>query len=153
MGAYLNTVVATVIVCQVVTMFSPDKESLRRYVRLLCALVIILTLSSPIKHVINGVEGIVSGITDFFDGTGSVAQTGSGDESGAANLAYVIMSAVSERYNIDSKNIRITLVTDETGELAEVHLFLKNTAYADREHVREALEAEFEIPVYIFAER
>jgi hypothetical protein len=134
-------------------MFSPDKESLRRYVRLLCALVIILTLSSPIKHVINGVEGIVSGITDFFDGTGSVAQTGSGDESGAANLAYVIMSAVSERYGIDAKNMRITLVTDEGGELSEVQLYVRGSAYADREHVREALEAEFEIPVYVFAER
>jgi hypothetical protein len=70
-----------------------------------------------------------------------------------ASAALVIMSAVSEEFNIDSKNIRITLVTDETGELAEVHLFLKNTAYSDRERVREALEVELEIPVYVFAER
>ncbi|MBP3368264.1 MAG: stage III sporulation protein AF [Clostridia bacterium] len=153
MNAYLNTVVVTVIVCQIVTMFTPDKESLRRYVRLLCALVVILTLASPIVHVIEGAEVIASGISEFFDGRLSSEQDeGEGDGS-AANLAYVIMRAVSDEFGIDAENMRLTLVTDESGALVEIQLYLKRTAYADRERVREALAAEFEIPVYVFSER
>lgn len=152
MNAYLNSLVATVIVCQVVTMFSPDKDSLRRYVRLLCALVVILTLASPIRNVINGAGEIASGIAELFDGAGSTAQGTAGDDGGVANLAYVIMSAVSEKFDIAAENLRITLVTDEGGELSEIQLYMKRTAYADRERVREAIAAEFEIPVYVFAE-
>ena len=153
MRTYLNGVIATVIVCQVVIMFSPSREGVRRYVRLLCVLVTALTLASPIKYVINSADDIVSKITDFFDGTGTDGQLEFSENGNMASAALVIMSAVSEGFNIDSKDIRITLVTDETGELAEVHLFLKNTAYSDRERVREALEVELEIPVYVFAER
>ena len=153
MNAYLNTVVVTVIVCQIVTMFTPDKESLRRYVRLLCALVVILTLASPIVHVIEGAEVIASGISEFFDSRLSSGQDeGEGDGS-AANLAYVIMRAVSDKFGIDAENLRLTLVTEESGALVEIQLYLKRTAYAERERVREALAAEFEIPVYVFAER
>ena len=153
MRTYLNGIIATVIVCQVVIMFSPSREGVRRYVRLLCVLVTALTLASPIKYVINSADDIVSKITDFFDGTVTDGQLEFSENGNMASAALVIMSAVSEGFNIDSKNIRITLVTDETGELAEVHLFLKNTAYSDRERVREALEMELEIPVYVFAER
>lgn len=153
MNAYLKTVVVTVIVCQIVTMFSPDKESLRRYVRLLCALVVILTLASPIVHVIEGAEEIAAGIAEFFDGRLSSGQAADGGDGSAANLAYVIMRAVSDEFGIDAENMRLTLVTEESGALVEIQLYLKRTAYAERERVREALAAEFEIPVYVFAER
>ncbi|MBQ4096902.1 MAG: hypothetical protein IJC62_01945, partial [Clostridia bacterium] len=116
-------------------------------------LVVILTLASPIVHVIEGAEVIASGISEFFDGRLSSEQDeGEGDGS-AANLAYVIMRAVSDEFGIDAENMRLTLVTEESGALVEIQLYLKRTAYADRERVREALAAEFEIPVYVFSER
>ena len=153
MRTYLNGVIATVIVCQVVIMFSPSREGVRRYVRLLCVLVTALTLASPIKYVINSEDDIVSKITDFFDGTGTDGQLEFSENGNMASAALVIMRAISDEFDIDAKNIRITLVTDEAGELSEMQLFLKNTAYADRERVRAALEEEFNIPIYVFAER
>lgn len=153
MRAYLNGIVATVIVCQIVTVFSPSREDVRRYVRLLCVLVTLLTLASPIRYVINGADDIISKIAGFFDGTVSDSRLENFEEGNMASAALVIMRAVSDEFNIDAKNIRITLVTDDAGEISELQLFLKKTAYADRERVREALEEEIDIPVYVFAER
>jgi len=152
MNAYLNGIVVTVVACQIATVFSPNEESLRRYVRILCALVTVMTLVSPIKYVISGAEEIMSGITNFFEGS-DFSQREEEDGNGVANLAYVIMSAVSNKFDIEEKDVRITIVTDEQGELSEIQMYLKRTAYVDRERILEALSAEFEIPVYVFAER
>ena len=153
MRAYLNGIVVTVVVCQLVTMFSPSRDDVRRYVRLICVLVTLLTLASPVKYVINASDDIFTKITDFFDGAKSGDQLDDLENGNMASAALVIMRAISDEFDIDAKNIRITLVTDEAGELSEMQLFLKNTAYADRERVRAALEEEFDIPIYVFAER
>ena len=153
MRAYLNGIVVTVVVCQIVTMFSPSRDDVRRYVRLICVLVTLLTLASPVKYVINASDDIFAKITDFFDGAESGDQLDDLENGNMASAALVIMRAISDEFDIDAKNIRITLVTDEAGELSEMQLFLKNTAYADRERVRAALEEEFDIPIYVFAER
>ena len=153
MRAYLNGIVVTVVVCQIVTMFSPSRDDVRRYVRLICVLVTLLTLASPVRYVISASDDILAKITDFFDGAKSGDQLDDLENGNMASAALVIMRAISDEYGIDAKNIRITLVTDESGELSELQLFLKNTAYADRERVREALEVEFDIPIYVFSER
>ncbi len=156
MAAYLNSVIATVIVCQIAVMFSPSSENSKKYVRLICALVVLLTLLSPVKSLIENADGVISAVSDFPAGEGSVGETeiyGSAAQNSARQLAYAVMQAVEGRFGVDSGDIRVTLVTSESGEVCEVQLYLDHTAYSDRAKIGEALEGELMIPVYVFPER
>ncbi len=156
MTAYLNSVIATVIVCRIAVMFAPESEMAKKYVRLICALVVLLTLLSPVKSLIENADGIISSVTDFLTGEVSVSDSdiyGSDEQNTVRQLAYAVMLAVEAEFGVDSDDIGITVVIDESGEVSELQLYLAHTAYSDRAKIGDALEGELQIPIYVFPER
>ncbi len=153
MREYINSIISTVIVCQIAVMFSPSADGARRYVRLICTLVVLLTLISPVRALVGDSESLVSSLRDFFKGQESDAAEDVETGGELKQFAYAVMRAVADNFGINSDNIRLTLVTNDDSEVEEVQLYLAATAYSDRERIRETLEAELGIPVYVFPER
>ena len=151
MREYLGGIVATVVVCQAVTLFSRGGESTRRYIGLICTLVVLLTLATPVISLCSYADGAIEWFYNLFRGETVESETSCEDE-GLEQLAYFVMRTVEMEYGIDSDKIRLTLVTDEFGDVTEIQLYLSRIAYSDRERVRDGLEGEFDFPVYVFGE-
>ncbi len=157
MTAYFNSVIVTVVVCQIAVVFSPDNESAKKYVRLLCALTILISVISPIRSIDRIADGISEAITDFLNlnsnDNAEFQDKTETDTSATERAAYILMSTVAKKFNIDSDKIRIIVLTDEGGELCEIQFYITDISYSERELIKEKLEKELEIPVYVFSER
>ncbi len=145
MNAYINSLIIVMVVCQIAAVIAPDSENAKRYIRTVCAIIVLLTLLSPVKHLIALSEGITEKITSFF--TTDVSQSYDENEAGAIG----IMQYVTEYYNVDE--LSAIILTDETDtEITEIQLYIKNCPYARCVVIEAELSELLELPVYVFSE-
>lgn len=149
MKDYFNSVVVTVIVCQVVSVFSPNNDSAKKYIRLLCALSVLLTLISPILRLSRNIDSIVDDIGDLFTDDSRNREYSLDDE--LKRTAYVVMTAVSERFGIKKEGIRSVIITDENSEICEIQIYIDHSPYSTREQIERELKKEIGIPVHVFS--
>lgn len=151
MTAYINELIITVVVCQAASMISPESENSKRYIRVVCALVTILTLVSPVRTLVEGAGDIVESFGNFFGSAEEAEENSTGDSLEAA--AYTILTYAEENYDLDLSGAEVTFFTDEAGEVTELQMFVKSGDSGDRDKLAEELERELGVAVHIFMER
>lgn len=145
MTSYINRLIVTMVICQIATVLSPENG--RRYVRTVCALVVLLTLIGPIVRLSESVTDAGEYVKDMLDTSAAVL-----DEEKFETSANMIFTYAAQHFSVSGENIRITFVTDESGEVCEIQIFLKNCPYAARKEIGDVTEKEFGIVTHVFAE-
>lgn len=151
MTAYINGLILTVVVCQAASMLAPEGESAKRYIRIVCALVTLLTILSPVKTLIGHAGEIGQSFRNFFTAA-QTAEEGTPRDS-LQSAAYTILTYAEERYGFDTEDAEVTFFTDDAGEVTELMLFFPSGNAFDRDRLQAELEDELEITVHIFLER
>lgn len=145
MTAYINRLIAVMVVCQIVTVITPDADNAKRSIRTVCALVALLTLLSPLKSLLSAADDLTGKITAFF--TPESVQTYDEKEAGAAG----ILQYVTDHYGLDE--LSVVIVTDETDtEVIELRFYVENCPYTTRALLEAELSEAFGLPVYVFGE-
>ncbi len=150
MNGYLNTVIVTVTVCQIAQMITQNTESYRRFVHIMCALVLLLTIAKPIGWVMTNIDCIVESIRDW--GTTEAADTAADDPM--ETTAQAVMEHAIQAFSLDPEGMKVTLITDEeSGRLTEIQLYVFRCSYTERVYVSEKLTELYGIPVYLYNDR
>ncbi len=145
MTAYINRLIVTMVICQISTTLSPEDG--RKHIRTVCAFVILLTIIGPIINLSDNTADVGEYIKEMM--TAEEMSLDSGKFETAANM---IFTYAEEKFSVSGEDIRITFVTDETGDMCEIQIFLKNCPYAAREDIRKVTEKEFGIITHVFSE-
>ncbi len=145
MTAYINRLIIVMVVCQIVTVLTPDTDTAKRSIRTVCALVALLTLLSPLTQLLTSADDLIDKVTAFFSSTSTPAY----DEK--EMVSSEILHYVTARYEIEE--LSMTLVTDETDTVVtEIRFYIPNCPYATRASLASELTEIFELPVYVFSE-
>ena len=150
MSGYLNTVIVTVVVCQIAQLIVHNTESYKRIVHILCALVLLLTIAKPIAWIAQNFDRISEAVSKW----GTEESIEDASEDPLYGTAQGIMEHAVRTYGWNPEGLKVTLVTDEdTGELREIQLYPEQCAWSDRVKAGEELTKIYGIPVYIYNQR
>lgn len=150
MSGYLNSVMITVVVCQIAQMMAPDSDSFKKAVRMICALVMLLTIASPIRYLTTNYDHIFSRIETWLNEENADNSVSDPMEQ----IAQAVMEHAVQVCSLDPDQMKVTILTDdETGRIAEIQLFVKRCTYAERELARMKLTEIYGIPVSIYNDR
>lgn len=145
MNAYGNSLIAVMVVCQIASVIAPDSEHARRYIRVVCALVALLTILSPLKHLLTLSDDVTDKITAFF--TSDITETYEETEAGAVGL----MQYVAGQYGVS--DLSVVILTDETDtEITGIQFHIPNCPYAKCAAIEADLSEQLELPVEVFSE-
>lgn len=149
MTAYINQLILTVVVCQVAVMISPDVERAKRYIRIVCALVTILTILTPVRTLVDNAGELAESFGNFF----TAAETTDNMRDSLESAAYTILTYAGENYDLNMDGAEVTFFTNDDGEAVEMQMFVKSGDSHDRDRLTAKLENELGITVHIFLER
>ena len=148
---YVNSLIAVMIVCQIAVSVSPSNESSVRSIRLICAVVALLTLLSPIGSVISMAGDIENKITSFIVGYMEPEERRIETMDTFEAVTAQIVSFVSDKYDVGE--INAVLLTDETDSFAvELQLYIKNCPYTKRSQIETDLTNKLGFSVYVMCE-
>ncbi|MBQ2725336.1 MAG: hypothetical protein IJF78_06505 [Clostridia bacterium] len=148
MKEYLNAVIVTVIVCQTAQMMTHDTESCKRFIRMICAAVMLLTIAAPVRYVTANIDRFIMMAEEW-----TMQEESAESDDPMEQTAQAIMQHACDLCSLDSDGMRITLVTDEEGTIVEIQLFAERCSYSDRVSAEEKLRKIYGIPVYIYSKR
>ncbi|MBE6541919.1 MAG: hypothetical protein E7672_05685 [Ruminococcaceae bacterium] len=143
MTAYINSLIVTMLICQISTVVTPENS--KKYVRIICSLVILLTLIGPIIDLRDSLPDIGNYFSDMTS-----MESENEARNGYSAAASMIFSYVDEKFSINGDDVRITFITDEGDELQEIQIFVKNCPYAAREEIKRVTEEEFGVKTFVF---
>lgn len=156
MTAYINELIITLVVCQIASMITPESENAKRYIRVVCALVTILTLISPVRTLADHADEIMDTVGNFFGVSDDTAKSDETEADGTRErldaAAYTILTYAGERYDLETDGAEVSFFTDEQGKVTELQIFLKSGSGADRDRLTAELEEELDVTVHIFIE-
>jgi len=146
MNAYTSRLIAVMIVCRIAAVIAPDSDHARRYIRVVCALTVLLTVLSPLSRLLAASDGIAEKITAFF--TADQAVPYEETEAGAVGL----MQYVAERYCVS--DLSVTIRTDETDtEITGIRFYIPDCPYSTRAAIESDLNGQLAFPVEVFTDR
>ena len=146
MNGYINSLTAVMIVCHITVLLAPESEYAVRYIRTVCALIILLTVLAPLKNLPDIAAPVSEAVSNFLNKNVSADYTET--ESGAAGL----MQYITEYYGISE--LSAVLVTDDTDtDITELRLYIPACPYTTRELLADDLNKELNFPVYVLAEK
>ncbi len=146
MSNYINSLTAVMIVCQITILLAPASEYAVRYIRIVCALIVLLTILTPLKNLPDITDSVSEAVSNFLNSNVSVNYDET--ESSAAGL----MQYVTEYYGISE--LSAVLVTDDTDTaITELRLYIPDCPYTTRELIADDLNRELNFPVYVFVEK
>lgn len=151
MTEYINGLILTVVVCQAASMLAPEGETAKRYLKIVCALVTLLTILSPVKTFVSHAGEIGQSFRNFFTASETAEEITPRDSLETA--AYTILTYAKERYGFDTDGAEVTFFTDDTGNVDELMLFLPSGNAFNRDRLQADLEKELGVIVHIFLER
>ncbi len=142
MNMYINRLIAVMIVCHIAVSLAPDTEHAARSIRYVCALVVLLTILSPVRALINTSDDLSEKIASFLaDDTSPIYEE---TISGAAGL----MQYVTERYGVEE--LSVVFLTDENdSEITELRLSIPDCPYAKCAAIESDLNEQLSFPVYV----
>ena len=144
MNEYANSLIAVMVVCQIAVTAAPESEQARRGIRIVCALIALLTLLSPVRQLIAVSGDITEKITDFF----AVGEKTVYDETEAG--AVGLMQYAAERYGI--ADFTVVIRTDETDtEIIGIEFYIPDCPYSKCAAMEADLCGQLELPVRVFS--
>ncbi len=146
MRTYFNTLVFLLLLSQIV--LSIGKEASKKELRLLCGLVLLTAMLSPLGMKVDFREIIREQARDFFETPSEKIP----EEDDCRILALSVMQYAAERYGVDEKHLECVVVTDEEGRVTELQIFVSSAPYAVRAQMQEELEEMFGVEVAVYGE-
>ena len=144
MTRYINSLTAVMIVCQITVLLAPASEYAIRYIRMVCALIVLLTILTPLKNLPDITAQVSEAVSSLVDS--NISADYNELESGTAGL----MQYVTEYYGISE--LSAVLQTDDTDTtIIELRLYIQDCPYTTREIIAEDLNKELNFPVYVFS--
>ncbi len=144
MNAYANSLIAVMVVCQIAVTAAPESEQARRGIRLVCALIALLTLLSPVRQLIAASGDITEKIAGFF----AVSEKTVYDETEAG--AVGLMQYAADRYGIS--DFSVVIRTDETDtEITGIEFYIPDCPYSKCAAMEADLREQLELPVRVFS--
>lgn len=145
MNSYGNSLIAVMVICQISSALTPNSEYSKRYIKIVCALVTLITLLAPIKHLSEFYDDISDKISSFF----STDVTEKYDENEVGAIG--IMQYISEKYDI--ADISMVIQTDESDtEIVAINVFVSNCPYSKRALIEADLNEQLELPTKVLCE-
>ncbi len=157
MNNYITSILCITVGCHLLLLVSTEfgGESMQKLLRLLCGVVVLLTLFSPLTGLLSSLETKLPSILAEWE-TGIDATTAEREElarSGAyAYAASTWIQFLFDECGIPPEKITITFHTDEMGELTHAEVLLTQCPYVKRKQAEEALTRQMEIPVTVKGE-
>lgn len=148
MREYTFQLILIVVVCQTASMIAPTEENKCRYLRIVCALVTLLTILSPVRNIADTAGRTAEAIRNFFTPAETDASDGMSERLEEA--AYTIIGYAGERYDIETEGAAVTFFTDEDDTLSEVQIYVSSGERSDCSKLEAELEDELGVPVHIF---
>lgn len=145
MNSYGNSLIAVMVICQISSALAPDSEYSKRYIKIVCTLVTLLTLLAPIKHLTEFYDDISDKISSFF----STDVTEQYDENEVGAIG--IMQYISEKYDVSDVSIVIQTNESDT-EVVEIDVYISNCPYSKRALIESDLNAQLELTTKVFCE-
>ena len=146
MNRYINSLTAVMIVCQIIVLLAPASEYAIRYIRMVCALIVLLTILTPLKN-------LPAITTQVSEAVSSLADSNilSADYNELEGSTAGLMQYITEYYGISE--LTAVLLTDDTDTtVTELQLYIQDCPYTTRELIEEDLNKELNFPVYVFSE-
>ena len=145
MTAYINSLIVVTVFCELAIRLAPDTGTQKKYVVTVCSLAVLLTMIAPIKELVLGHTNIETKVTEFF--SANRAETDAADELYPA--AAALISYVEENFDV-GEDVSLTFVTDESGGITEVQVFLPEADGKRADSVERALGGELNVQVRVF---
>ncbi len=145
MNRYINSLTAVMIVCQIIVLLAPASEYAIRYIRMVCALIVLLTILTPLKNLPAITAQVSETVSSLVDS--NISADYNEQESGMAGL----MQYITESYGISELSaVLLTDAADTT--ITELRLYIQDCPYTTRELIANDLNKELNFPVYVLAE-
>lgn len=145
MNRYINSLTAVMIVCQITVLLAPASEYAIRYIRMVCALIVLLTILTPLKN-LPAITTQASEAVSSLLGS-NISADYNEHESGMAGL----MQYITESYGISELSAVLLMDAADT-TVTELRLYIQNCPYTTRELIANDLNKELNFPVYVLAE-
>lgn len=135
MNAYVKAILITVIICNLVLILVPEwsGDGIKKHVKYLCGLAVLLTLLTPLTTECQDGDAIEKYAEDFFNSDvfrqdAATEEENSTIEKAARETAYAVILYIAQKYNIDSNNVSITVITsDDAQKITELQIYLYNS--------------------------
>ena len=147
MAAYINSLIAVIILAEIVTHLAPNETSGKKYVKLVCSLVVLLTMISPLKTVISNIPDRITDMTEYFT---SVKEANNEEPEGFSAAAATLLSYLRDYFGEKAEHASVTFVTNEDDSIREAQFFLPCADEATGSRVRRMLENELSVTVKVF---
>ena len=142
MNTYLHRLISVMIICQTITLITPDTEYAKRYIRIVCALITVLTMLSPVRFITE----ISETFREFAASVISDTETSASEQTPAGTKE--LLQYISAHYNIE--DFSAVFHTDETDTiLTSLELHIKYFPYTQCIALQEELETLLQIPVSV----
>ena len=145
MYGYVNTLIAVILIAEIAVCLSPDGADMKKYVRLVAALAVLLTMLSPIRTLVASIPRIAEKAEEFFAETEAVQPP-----DGLGEAAAVLVDYLEENYGKKAAHSTVTFVTDEKETVTEVQFFLPECDSEDGERIKAVLGRELKVKVTVF---
>lgn len=148
MTAYINSMLVMLVLCMLITRIAPEDSKTKNNLRLVCSLVILLTMITPIKSLISSASDIGESLSNFFT-PNNVQETEGHDYSAAA---ATLISYIADTYPDAGNEITVTFVTDDEGRITEAQFFLPLASTELCGRIERELGRELTVTVRVFGE-
>lgn len=143
MNSYGNSLIAVMVICQISSVIAPSSEYAKRYIRIVCALVTLLTILAPVRHMTEIYDNISDKISAFF--ASDITEQYDDNEIGAVGL----MQYITEQYDISDVSVVIRTDKSDT-EIVEIQIYIPSCPYTKRASIEADLNAQLDIPCRVF---
>lgn len=148
MTAYINSMLVMLVLCMLVTRTAPEDSGTKNNLRLVCSLVILLTMITPIKELISSASDIGESISGLF----TRESTQQPEEDGYSAAAATLISYIADTYPDAGDKITVTFVTNDDGQITEAQFFLPQASAELCERIERELGRELSVTVRVFGE-
>lgn len=143
MNTYINRLIAVVILCQIVTVITPDSERAKQSIRMLCALISLLVFLSPIQNLTAFGKQLYEQIPAVYE-----TKSNSGYNVKELDSIY-FLQCITTHYGIE--DVSMMIFTDETDtRILQIKLYVKNYPYTSCTVMEKELQEVLNIPVYVY---
>ncbi len=153
MNEYLASILYTTVGCHLLLLISAELggEHMQKLLRLLCGLVVLLTLFSPLTGLLSTLEEKLPAILAEAETALSVEEERT-EASLSGTYGYIANTWVrllADKCDIPPEKITVTFHTDETGQVTEAEVLLTQCPYVKRRQAEKLLGEQMEIPVVV----
>ncbi len=153
MNEYLTSILYTTVGCHLLLLISAELggEHMQKLLRLLCGLVVLLTLFSPLTGLLSALEERLPAMLKETETALSVEEERM-DASLSGTYGYIAntwIQLLSDHCDIPAEKITVTFHTDESGQVTDAEVLLTQCPYNKRRQAEKLLGELVEIPVVV----